>query len=353
MNNNLDKRSNAPSDLPVVLSKYVDRLEAALHLSIPEAVISLYQSVRYHMGWVDQAGEPVSGGIGKRLRPTLCLMACEAVGGLPEEAIPAAVALELIHNFSLVHDDIQDQDAERHGRPTVWSLFGESNALNVGDTLYVLGYKTLIEAAQFSNTKAINLRVFERLTQSVLDLVEGQYLDLEFEKRLDVTTEEYLDMSMRKTGALIVCATEVGAIIGSGDSAVSSILARTGWYTGQLFQIRDDVLGIWGDSAATGKAVNSDIWRRKKTFPVVHAIQHASGTAATVMRMLYEKACLSDVDVGQVLDVLDSTGARKEAEILSVRLAEQAVDTIRKADISPKRVSDFEDLVSFLLVRGR
>ena len=353
MRNIYESASPLSGDLPDVLGRYADVVDTALRAAVPLDPVPLYESLRYHMGWADEGGTPLVGGIGKRLRPALCLMVCEAVGGQLQEALPAAVAVELVHNFSLVHDDIQDHDRERHSRPTVWALWGEPQALNVGDTLYSLGCKTILDQAQHRVVKERSVQAAARLTQSVLEMVEGQYLDLEFEKRLDVTTQEYFDMSMRKTGALIVCATELGALIGSGDLATVSILAKSGRYIGQLFQLRDDVLGIWGDTAITGKAVNNDIWRKKKTFPVLHALQHANGAAAAAMQRLYRKARLSEKEVLQVLEVLESTGARKKAETLAVRLADQALDSLRPAELSPERTRDFEELVSFLVVRGR
>ena len=341
------------ASFPGMLARYTDAVETALHSVVPEDNGPLYQALRYHMGWADEDGIPITGAGGKRFRPTLCLMACEAVGGSSQVAMPAAAAVELVHNFSLVHDDIQDQDRARHHRPTVWALWGESQALNVGNTLYALACHTVLDLAQNHVAPERVLQTSVRLAQSSLETMQGQYLDLEFERRMDVTTQEYLDMTARKTGALIACAMEMGALIGSGDPAMVSIVAQSGHYIGQLFQIRDDVLGVWGDVATTGKAIDSDIQRRKKTFPVVHALQHATGAAAATLHRLYQQERLSGNDVQQVLDVLETTGASKEADARAASLAHQALECLRQAELSPECSRDWEELVSFLLLRER
>jgi len=268
-----------------------------------------------------------------------------------KQAVPAAVAVELVHNFSLIHDDIQDRDRERHHRPTVWALWGEPQALSAGNALYALACRTLLGLAQHQVAPERILQVSACLTQSSLEMMQGQYMDLEFEKRLDVTTQEYMKMTAHKTGALIACAMEMGALIGSGDPNLVSAFAETGRYLGHLFQIRDDILGIWGDVATTGKATGSDIRRKKKTFPVIHALQHATGKAATTLHQVYQKAFLSEYDVQRVLEVLETTGARKEAEALAAWLSQQALDGLRSAHLPSAYAQDFEGLVSFLLLR--
>ncbi len=328
-------------------------VKAELRAAVPADDAYLYRILRYHMGWIDEYGKPSNATEGKGLRPALCFLACEAVGGLPEMATPAAAALELVHNFSLMHDDIQDRDRERHHRPTVWALWGEPQALSAGNAMYALARKTLLGLAERGVAPEQVLQASMRLTQSSLEMIKGQYLDLEFEKRLDVTTDEYLDMTAFKTGALIACSLELGALVGSGDPGLVSAVAEAGRYLGHLFQVRDDVLGVWGDVAATGKTTGSDIMRKKKTFPVIHALQHATGMELTTLHNVYKKAAPSENDVQQVLEVLEATGARQEAEGLATRFGQQALEAIWIAELPPKYTRDFEDLVSFLLSRER
>ncbi len=342
-----------PADVPEVLSRYRRDVESELRSAVPQDDAGLHQALRYHLGWIDEHGHPSTSAEGKGLRPTLCLLTCEAVGGVPEQALPAAVAVELIHSFSLIHDDIQDRDRERHHRPTVWVLWGEPQAIYAGNTLHALACKSLLNLPRHRVAPERVLRASARLAQSSLEMMQGQFLDMEFEKRLDVTTQEYLEMTARKTGALISCAMELGALIGSENPALVPVFAKAGRHLGLLFQIRDDILGLWGDAATTGKATGSDIQRKKKTYPVVHALRHATGAAATTLQQLYRKAHLSQHDVQQVLNVLEDTGARAEAEALATRLAHQALDALRPVHLSSAHSRDFQELVSFVLLRER
>lgn len=339
--------------LPDALARHTDAVEGELRSIVPDDGTPLYTALRYHMGWCDQSGRPVNGMAGKRFRPVLCLMACASVGGDPDIAMPAAVALELVHNFSLIHDDIQDRDKERHHRPTVWSVWGEPQALSAGNAMYALASSALLRLAEQAVGPDRVTQAWASLSRSSLEMMEGQYLDLEFEKRTDVNTGDYLDMIARKTGALIACTMEMGVLIGAADTATASVFARTGRHLGHLFQVRDDILGVWGEEAATGKPTGSDIRRKKKTYLVVQAMQQASGAAASTLRRIYDKRELSDRDVRRVMDVMESTGARQEAEALAARLADRALESIQPAELSPRSMRDFEELVSFLQHRDR
>ena len=184
-----------------------------------------------------------------------------------------------MHNFSLVHDDIQDRDDERHHRPTVWRVWGEAQAINAGDALRELGQMALSRAGAAGADAATVLAAGETLNRCALNMIEGQYLDLEYETRRAVGVDEYLTMVEHKTGALLGCSLALGALLAGGDRDVAARLEHAGRCLGLAFQIRDDALGIWGDSSATGKSSDSDIRRRKKSFPIVYALD---ATAATV-----------------------------------------------------------------------
>ncbi len=341
------------ASFPPSLARYTDVLEAALRSAVPQDDVPLHRALRYHMGWADPQGIPIAGAGGKRLRPILCLMTCEAVGGSLLEAMPAAVAVELVHNFSLVHDDIQDRDRERHQRPTVWTLWGEPQAMSVGNALYSLACKAMLDLARHQVASPVVLQALAKLMNSSLAMLEGQYLDLEFEQRLDVTPQEYLDMISLKTGALISCAMEMGSLVGSEDPSTVALFLQSGLHIGQLFQLRDDVLGIWGDSATTGKPMHSDIQRKKKTFPVVYAFQHATGAGAKTLHRLYQKEQLHGDDVRQVVEVVEATGARREAHRRASMLADQALESLLPVELAANSRRDMEDLVSFLLYRER
>ena len=339
--------------LPDALARHSDAVERELRSTVPDDGSPVHTALRYHMGWCDQSGTPVNGPAGKRFRPVLCLMACASVGGNPDTAMPAAIALELVHNFSLIHDDIQDRDRERHHRPTVWSVWGEPQALSAGNAMYSLASGALLGLSDRAVPPDRVAQAWASLASSSLEMMEGQYLDLEFEKRTDVNTVDYLDMIARKTGALIACTMEMGVLIGATDTATASVFARTGRHLGHLFQVRDDILGVWGEEAATGKPTGSDIRRKKKTYLVVQAMQQAKGAAASTLKRIYDKPEPSDRDIRRVMDVMESTGARQEAEALAARLADQTLESIQSAELSPRSIRDFEELVTFLQHRDR
>ncbi|MFH1140074.1 MAG: polyprenyl synthetase family protein, partial [Chloroflexota bacterium] len=209
----------------------------------------------------------------------------------------------------------------------------------------------MLDLAHHQVATPVVLQALAKLMESSLAMLEGQYLDLEFEQRLDVTPQEYQDMISLKTGALIACSMEMGGLVGSEDPSTVSLFLQSGLHIGQLFQLRDDVLGIWGDSATTGKPMHSDIHRKKKTFPVVYAFQHATGAGAKTLRRLYQKEQLHRDDVRQVVEVLEATGARQEAHRRASTLADQALESLRPAELSARSRRDMEDLVSFLLYR--
>lgn len=278
-----------------------------------------YGMLRYHMGWVDQNFHPTVTNGGKRIRPIVCLLACEAAGGAAETALPAAAALELLHNFSLIHDDVEDDSPTRRHRATVWALWGVPQAINAGDALFTLARLAL----QGLRTRAVEpvafLDAFTLFDQACLRLTEGQYLDMTFEQRLDVTVDEYLAMIGGKTAALLSACVEMGALLGGANVATRSQLAEFGRALGLAFQIEDDILGIWGDERVTGKSAAIDILTRKKSLPVVFALQ--SDAVGAAMQARYTQP-IQPEDVPAVLAWLEQVDARGFAE-QAARMAHQ------------------------------
>ncbi|MBI4198365.1 MAG: polyprenyl synthetase family protein [Chloroflexi bacterium] len=338
---------------PEALDRYRGVLDAAIKALAPREPRGLYDMLRYHLGWADQAGQEVEGGsTGKALRPTLCFLTAEALGCPWPRAVTAAAALELVHNFSLIHDDIQDGDTERRGRPTVWSLWGVGQALWAGNAMRVLSDRALTSDGLPS---AKGRQAARLLTQAYLEIIEGQYLDLEFERRTDIGVASYLDMISRKTGALIRCAVELGALVATDDSEATGALCAWGSHLGQAFQVRDDILGIWGNPALTGKPVGNDIRRKKKTFPVIHGFQHATGAALAALKAAYGPLAAGEEQVEEVLGALEETGAYREAQSLVERETGQAIEALGgvKTPLSPTAREQMVQLTTFLAHRDR
>lgn len=227
----------------------------------------------YHFGWIDAHGRPSSGDGGKAVRPALALLSAEAAGAPPETGIPGAVAVELVHNFSLLHDDLMDGDEQRRHRDTVWKVHGAAQAVLVGDALFALAGEILLELGTVESGRAAR-----RLALATRKLIDGQAQDISYEHRERVTVEECLEMEGNKTGSLLACAVSIGAVLGGADDRTADALDSYGYHLGLAFQAVDDLLGIWGDPESTGKQAWSDLRQRKKSLPVVAAL--AAGNPA-------------------------------------------------------------------------
>jgi geranylgeranyl diphosphate synthase type I len=274
-----------------------------------------YQMMEYHLGWRDEQLRAVATDPGKLIRPRLCLLACQAVGGDLRQALPVAAALQLIHDFTLVHDDIQDRSDQRRGRPTVWRLWGEAQGINVGDGLFIISHMALERLVEAGVSARLALTIMREFDATVLRICEGQFLDLSFEDRLDLDETDYMAMIERKTAALIAAALQLGALAGGAD----------GQDLGLAFQIQDDVLGIWGDPQVTGKPFAADLFRRKKSLPVVYALAHAGAEDQAQLRAIYSKPIVDEHDLELLLDVLERAGARAYAEAEAARLHQDAL----------------------------
>jgi geranylgeranyl diphosphate synthase type I len=322
---------------------------AALQDLLADSRLPLYEMMRFHFGWTDQGGKAVPGGAGKMLRPILCLMACAAVGGAWQRALPAAAAIELVHNFSLVHDDVQDDDRQRRGRPTVWSLWGKPQAINVGTAMRVLASLAL---GRLELPAARIVRIAACLDRATLRLIEGQYLDISFETRPAVSSGEYLEMIRGKTAELIAAALETGALVGSEDSRVPGRLRELGLALGLAFQIRDDILGVWGDSALTGKPTGSDIARRKKTYPLVFAGEKTEGGLGERLRQLCAAPRLDPGQVQAVVSLLEEAGSRTAAQELVERYSLQALALLQELRFSAETAAGFRQMITGLVGRS-
>ena len=340
--------------LPGMFTRYKSWIEEELNRAVPETGgDDVWRLLAYHLGWVDQQGNPDDTGStqGKALRPTLCLFACEALASSCERALHAAVALELIHNFSLLHDDIQDLDLERRHQPTAWSLWGVPRALVAGDAMHSTGDLAALGAEFQGVSQDVVLQVSGILTDSYLAMIEGQCLDLQFESRTDITTDEYLHMIACKTGALIRCGLETGALLADGDRPVVRAFANFGEGLGRAFQLRDDYLGIWGDEETLGKATGNDIRRRKKSYPVVFALERAAGAALDDLQRIYNRTELEEDDVQRVLAILEEVGAREQSQAVTEEAANRALDALAPVQLPGWARAEAEELVDFLARR--
>jgi geranylgeranyl diphosphate synthase type I len=298
------------------LSPYLDAIEEELRAALlapSEQVAPLYAMMQYHLGWLDEALQPFDAPRGKRLRPLMCLLACDAARGEWHRSLPAAAAIELIHNFSLIHDDIEDDSATRRHRSTVWHLWGLAQGVNTGDTMWAVARRAVYRLREQGYDAAVVLEVAERLDATCLRLCTGQYLDIDFESRESVALAEYETMIGGKTAALLSTALAVGARLGGATDGQTAAYAEFGRELGLAFQVVDDILGIWGDPAVTGKSAATDILTRKKTLPVLYAHQWEQQYGHGDLVAMYAGETLDEAQVPQVLALLERAGARAYA----------------------------------------
>jgi geranylgeranyl diphosphate synthase type I len=278
---------------------------------------SIAKVAAYHLGWVDVDGQPMAGNSGKAVRPALAVLSAEAVGASPEAALPGAVAVELVHNFSLLHDDLMDGDEERRHRPTSWKVFGPAMAILTGDALLALAEDVLLEAPAPAGPRAAR-----HLTEATGRLITGQAEDLSFEARLDVSVDDCLTMAGNKTGALLACSASIGSVLAGAPTEAVEALSGFGYHLGLAFQAVDDLLGIWGQPEVTGKPAWSDLRQRKKSVPVAHALSSGGRVAERLAGLLGEPGStrvrvaeggrprLSDEDLALAAKLVQEAGGR-------------------------------------------
>lgn len=313
--------------------------------------LSLYDVLAYHLGFVNARFEPERLDAGKRVRPRLCLLACAAASGQSDDAIHAAAAIELLHNFTLLHDDIQDQSPLRRHRQTVWSLWGIPQAINAGDAMFSLAHLALNRAVDAGADPADILSLSTALHQTTLRIVEGQVLDLGFEERDDVTAAEYLAMISGKTAAICRYACLAGATLAGADVRTVDAFAGFGFALGVGFQLRDDLLGVWGTQAATGKVDADDIRRRKKSLPLIVLRERATSHDRDLLRNLYAQPDLSRNDVDCVLQLMLRYEVQEVVQEQVSRWHSDALDRLAEANPADPARDRLMDLVLSLETR--
>jgi geranylgeranyl diphosphate synthase type I len=332
-----------------------------------DALSVYYGQMQYHLGWLDSKLQPTRSNPGKLLRPTLLLLAYEAAGawGLINEqgttsdsylqrALPAAVSIELTHNFTLIHDDIEDGDTERRHRSTLWNIWGVPQAINTGDGMFGLARYTLWGLLEHGVEGELAARMAAILDQTIMEIAEGQFLDISFEQRQDISVAMYIAMIQRKTAVLMRCAAQMGAMLGTRDQEVIRRLQSFGSAIGLAFQIRDDILGVWATSAELGKTQAGDIYRRKKSLPILHALEQASEQDQHILRTIYQQTeDLQSTQVEQVLAIFERTQTRNYCQSFLRQYSEAAREALANIPrtglaIANQALADMETMVEFV-----
>ncbi|WP_424210993.1 polyprenyl synthetase family protein [Streptomyces sp. BI20] len=323
--------------------------EAVSRLAAPMDTVAAY-----HFGWIDAQGRPADGDGGKAVRPALALLSAEVAGASAETGVPGAVAVELVHNFSLLHDDLMDGDEQRRHRDTVWKVHGPAQAILVGDALFALAGELLLELGTVEAGRATR-----RLTTATRKLIDGQAQDISYEHRESVTVEECLEMEGNKTGALLACAVSIGAVLGGADDRTADKLEEYGHHLGLAFQAVDDLLGIWGDPESTGKQTWSDLRQRKKSLPVVAALA-AGGPASDRLGALLAADAksndfenFSEAEFAARAALIEEAGGRAWTEDEARRQHTRALAALDEIDMDPRVREQLAALADFVVVRKR
>jgi len=306
-----------------------------------------YGMMHYHMGWCDKDLQPVQVHAGKQIRPVLLLLVCAAAGGDWQQAVPAAAAVEILHNFSLVHDDIEDASPTRRGRETVWQIWGIEQAINTGDAMFALAHLAMARLADRGVSADRVVRALRRFDETGVRLTQGQNADMTFETRDVVSVAEYIDMITGKTAVLLSLCAELGALIAGQDDQTIARYARFGLDSGLAFQVIDDILGIWGDESLIGKSASTDITTKKKTLPVLYGLEKSKELQALYAAIKNP----DDAFVNQVVTLLDNYGARKFATEKATAYTQSALGNLEAAQPAGEAYTALNQLTDMLLNR--
>jgi len=299
------------------LQRQVARLDKPLNKTF-------FEMLTYHMGWSGIGSGPFAAG--KRIRPLLMLLTIAAIGENWELALPAAASIELIHNFSLVHDDIQDKSPLRRGRLAIWKKWGVAQAINVGDSLFIIAHLAMSDLHGKYSYESI-FQATRVILEACLDLTCGQFMDIEYEKQDDLAIEDYWTMIAGKTAALLSASTFIGSILGSANGTAQMAYRDFGHYLGLAFQVQDDILGIWGVSSLTGKSNESDLFTGKMSLPVFYGLEKSGQFAKR-----WQQSRIIKDDIPELAELLRIDGAQLKAQETVDQMTELALKSLRQAD---------------------
>lgn len=320
-------------------------VEPALRGAVDSLDENLRLPVTYHLGWTDRDGKPSDAGSGKGVRSALAILGAEAVGASADVAVAGGVAVELIHNFSLIHDDIMDNDRTRRHRATVWDIFGVGEAIVVGDAMHALAFEVLLEDTRTPHSAAAT----RRLAKATSAMIAGQAQDVALDRGTTATLDECIAMEANKTGALLAQSIAIGAVLGDGDPAVVAALEHFGVTLGIGFQAVDDVLGIWGDEATTGKPVGNDLREQKKSMPIAVAFDEGGEIGEAVAEAFTEP--MNEAQIVALATRLEHAGIRDRVQGIARDYLDEAIATLDTVQIEAGAKIELIELANFVWER--
>ncbi|OGG58579.1 hypothetical protein A2765_02550 [Candidatus Kaiserbacteria bacterium RIFCSPHIGHO2_01_FULL_56_24] len=332
------------------------RIDAELARALEERAhgpaAAMYHMLRYFLGFVDEDFKASTEGGGKRFRPALCLLIAQGYGA-GEKALDAAVAIELFHNLTLIHDDVEDHDEYRRGKPTVWKLWGINNAINAGDIQSLIVARWVARAARQSGAEALS----DILLETFIEVWEGQYLDFELaDAPLDsgvVSEERYLLMTEKKSGALVRVAAEAAGVAAGKDEQECARLREYGVCLGIAYQIADDYRSVWATKSETGKDAHGDIREHKRTLPFLAAFAEAQGAAKDRLKGLYSLSRqLSEAEISEALALIDAADVRRDVQAKIREYSARAMKAVSLLSLDEETKALLAGIVEMLVPEG-
>lgn len=339
-----------PNELETLSKEMIAALEAEMKAVLAAGAhppTLFYGMLQYHMGWVDEQMRPLEVNGGKRIRPLLCLLTCAAAGGEWPQAVPAAAAIEILHNFSLIHDDIEDASPMRRGRQTLWQIWGIPQAINAGDAMFAIAHLALNRLVNRGVDPVIVVEALRRFDETCVQLTQGQHADMDFEQRTQVSVADYIEMITGKTAVLLALSAELGARIAGASPDTVAHYYQYGLQLGLAFQVIDDMLGIWGDETLTGKSAATDLITKKKTLPVLHGLAQSAK-----LQQLYGQTIPEESFVAQAITLLDETGSHEFARITAETYSANAIHHLEAASPTGMAARALAQLTHLLLKRN-
>ena len=330
-----------------IFDRYSPLIERELRSVLDDRSMPLYKMMAYHLGWLDELGEPAPYHPPQRLRPTLCLMGCEASGGSAEKAIAPAVAVELTHGFSLIHEDVQGGKPKRLKRDAVWWIWGPAQAINAGDGMHALARLSLFRLQELDTPVEVVVRALQLLDQASLKLCEGQYEDLSFQEKLNVGVDNYLKMIEGKAGALMGCACQLGALMAGASVTTNEALGTFGANLGMMRQVKEDVLALWGQDGADD-SLDAEVLNKKKLLPLAYAFEKAGVRDKRRLGEVYFKRVLEPQDLEQVVAILDELGARDYCGEVADKLHKDALKALDSSGLDENSTRDLREMAQYL-----
>jgi geranylgeranyl diphosphate synthase type I len=337
-----------PATAPAVIARARELILPALRASVDALDNEQMRLIAaYQLGWCDGDGKPIEAGGGKAIRPTFAILSAEAGGGTAADGVPAAVAVELIHNFSLLHDDIMDGDRERRHRPTGWVVFGEGQTILAGTAMLTVAIETLVADGPAGQ------RALPCLLRSTQLLISGQSSDLYLEGQDDVNVEDVLQMEAGKTAALLACSASIGALAAGASADIVDGLAEYGHDLGMSFQLVDDVLGVIGDPAVTGKSSSSDVRAGKRSAPVVAALQAGGAASRQLGELLASGPPSSEAEVALATQLIQDAGGVAWASAEAATRLDRAITRLGELGLPPRAAAEMVALGRYIVERDR